>query len=199
MTTKRLRVLGVVAIAVSAVGTTIGLSLNASRADDSGRSPTAAVPTMTTTSPAAPRPIPAVSPKQSSGTGASAIEIARWRTVLDRLDAARARAFATPDLRLLDAVYERGSAPWRADRSLLATYRSRSTRVEGLRIAIESVEPVRRSSDGVVLRVTDRLTGGRLHLPDGTTTPLPPGPTTTRLITLTTDGSRWRITRIATT
>lgn len=194
VTVKRLRVLGIVAVVVSAVGVTIGLSLNASQADQTRRLPTA---TPTPIGPIPTLPIPTAATTRPTGAGGSPVEIARWRTVLYRLDAARARAFATPDVRLLDAVYERGSAPWRADRSLLATYRSRSTRVESLRITVESVEVVRRNSRGVVLRVTDSFTGGDLITEDGATIRLPAGPRTTRLITLTTDGSQWRIVRIA--
>ena len=192
VTVRRVRVLGIVAVGVSAVAVVIGLGLNASQA---GESP--APQENPTTVPSRPGAQESAAPPSPPGGGSASVEVARWRTVLHALDAARARAFAGPDDGALDAVYQRGSVPWRADRSLLADYRDRSARVVGLRIAVDSIEVVDRTASSVVLRVTDRLTGGRLVIADGTTTALPTGAPTTRLITLLRTGPHWRIGRIA--
>jgi hypothetical protein len=102
---------------------------------------------------------------------ASSAELATWMQTLEALDAQRAQAFWTLDLKALDRIYVPGSAPWRADRALLSAYRNQNVRVQGLRITIES---------------TDHLTAGQAIDRTGAKTPLPPGPPTTRLITLAT-------------
>lgn len=196
---QRLRILGIVAVVVSALGVTVGLGLNASRADESNDAPNTIAPQPTPSPPNAsttPTTPPTTPPATSPAGAATAIEVARWRTVLTNLDTTRARAFATPDIQLLDAVYQRGSVPWRSDRSLLTTYRTRATKVEGLHITIDTIDVIARTSTTVTLRVTDRLTSGTVITSNGERTTLPPGTKTTRLITLTTDGPRWRISRI---
>lgn len=134
----------------------------------------------------------------------SAADALPWIRTLQALDAQRSQAFWTLDLGALDKVYVPGSSPWKADRALLASYRNQKLRVQGLRITIQSTTVTTRTPTTVTLRTTDHLTAGDFVDQTGTRTPLPPGPPTTRLITLTTrtphekPGSQtWRISTIA--
>ncbi|WP_350281763.1 hypothetical protein [Kribbella sp. HUAS MG21] len=86
---------------------------------------------------------------------------------------------------MLDEVYVPGSSPWVADRGLLAAYRKQNVRVRGLRIAIERVALVRRTTTSVTLKVTDRLAAGEAVDHVGAVTPMPAGHSSTKLITLT--------------
>ena len=81
---------------------------------------------------------------------------------------------------------------------MLAAYRARDIRVEGLRIQIQWVAVERHTDAGAVLRVVDRFAGATAVDSAGRRTPLPPGRTTTRLVTLTAPGPHCRITTITT-
>jgi hypothetical protein len=119
-----------------------------------------------------------------------------WTATLTALDGLRAKAFARLDAALLDAVYRSGSAPWRSDRALLASYRQRDIRVDGLRIEIQRVQVERPGRDTVVLRVVDRFAGATAIDSAGRRTALPAGQPTTRLITLIGSGEHWQISGI---
>jgi hypothetical protein len=142
-------------------------------------------------------PVPK-SPTPSSTSYAPKQEAAEWARTLEALDAQRAQAFWTLDVRALDAIYLPGSAPWSADRALLTAYRKQHIRVRGLRMHISTATVERRTATTITLRTVDHLTGGELVDRTGTKTPLPPGTPTTRLITLTTTPTTptWRITTI---
>ncbi|MGW6198427.1 protein kinase domain-containing protein [Kribbella sp. NPDC055110] len=150
------------------------------------QSPTTARPTTAhpkTTQLSATRATTSAPPSEST---ASSAELATWIQTLQALDAQRAQAFWTLDLNALDRIYVPGSAPWRTDRALLSAYRKQNVRIQGLRITIESTAITRRTATTVTLKTTDHLTAGQAVDHTGTTTPLPPGPSATRLITLTT-------------
>jgi serine/threonine protein kinase len=129
---------------------------------------------------------------------ASTVEAGRWLRTLQALDVRRARAFSTLDPTGLDAIYVPGSSPWQSDRSLLASYRDRRVRVDGLKLHIEQVAVQRPGAGSVVLRVVDRLVSGTAVDSAGRRTPLPAGRPTARLITLTGGGAAWRISAIVT-
>ncbi|MEU4396700.1 hypothetical protein [Kribbella sp. NPDC023855] len=112
------------------------------------------------------------------------------------MDAKRSRAFATLDPAQLDAVYVRGSAPWSADRALLASYRQQQIRIESLRQQIKAVTVETPGRTTVVLRIVDRLVSGVAVTPSGHRTKFPPGQPTARRLTLTTTAGNWRITAI---
>lgn len=125
-------------------------------------------------------------------------EVTRWLRTLQALDQRRSQVFANADPAGLDSVYVRGSSPWRADQSLLATYRLRGLRVEGLRLDISGLDIQQRATrtpdkSAVVLRVVDRLVAGAVVDRTGRRTPLPPGRAATRLVTLTAEEAGWRI------
>jgi hypothetical protein len=115
---------------------------------------------------------------------------------LQALDFQRSQAFSRLDPAGLDAIYVPGSSPWRADRSLLASYRDRQVRIDGLRMQIEKLAVERPGAGTVVLRVVDRLIAGAAVDHAGRRTPLPAGTPTARLITLTGRGDAWRISGI---
>ncbi|GAA1151029.1 hypothetical protein GCM10009630_56710 [Kribbella jejuensis] len=123
---------------------------------------------------------------------------------LQALDAQRSQAFWTLNLDALSNIYIPGSSPWTADRALMSEYRQQNVRVQGLRITIDSITITRHTRTTITLRTTDQLTGGEVVDHSGTKTPLPQGPRTTRLITLTNNPTStttppsgpWRITTI---
>jgi hypothetical protein len=117
---------------------------------------------------------------------------------LQALDVQRSQAFSTLDPAGLDAIYVPGSSPWQADRSLLASYRDRQVRIDGLKMQIDKLAVERPGPGTVVLRVVDRLIAGAAVDNAGRRTPLPAGTPTARLITLTGKGDAWRISGIAT-
>ncbi|WP_433167738.1 protein kinase domain-containing protein [Kribbella sp. CA-247076] len=145
----------------------------------------------TSTSPAAAaspssKQLPSTTTSPTQPPKASRADAAKWTQTLQALDTQRAQAFWTLDPRLLDRVYVPGSAPWSADRALLATYRKHELRIRDLQIRITSTTVESRTPTTVVLRTTDHLTAGQAVTRTGTATQLPPAPPTTRLITLTT-------------
>jgi hypothetical protein len=123
-------------------------------------------------------------------------EAGRWLRILQALDVRRSQAFSSLDPAGLDAIYVPGSSPWRADRSLLASYRDRWVRIDGLRLRIDQLAVERPGVGTVVLRVVDRLVAGTAVDKAGRRTPLPAGTSTTRRITLTGEGDAWRISGI---
>lgn len=144
-------------------------------------------------------PLPWATPRPGRTTVSAASEgdAMRWLETLQALDVQRSRAFAGLDAAGLDAIYVPGSPPWRADRSLLASYRDQALQVVGLRLEIDQLEVERSGTRTVVLRVVDRLTGGTVVDSAGRRTDLPAGRPTARRITLAGEGDAWRISGIA--
>jgi hypothetical protein len=135
-------------------------------------------------------------PSKPPTATASRTDAAQWALTLQALDAQRAHAFWTLDPDVLDKIYVPGSPPWLADRALLATYRKQNVRVQGLRIQIDSTTVTHQTPTAITLKTTDHLSAGQAVDHTGTTTPLPPGTPTTRLITLTRTTPTWRIATI---
>jgi hypothetical protein len=186
---RQVRLLAGLAIAVVAAGTLLGLGITVLRPGDgvTQRGRHAAVPV--------PSPPPA-STGERPGSLPPQRPVQAWLATLTALDARRAQAFARLDPAALDAVYQRGSRPWSADRALLASYQERRVRVHGLRIQVRSVEVEQPYGDAVVLRVVDRFAGATAVDTAGRRITLPAGPVTTRLITMTGGAGRWRISSI---
>ncbi|GAB2582860.1 hypothetical protein GCM10027269_42740 [Kribbella endophytica] len=149
--------------------------------------PTTPAPTTPTpTTPTSSIPTPMASPSPSATT---------WQQTLQALDQRRAHAFWTLNPAELDAVYQPGSNPWTTDRAALATYQAQKIRIANLRFHIEHLTQEPTPGPTITLRVTDRLISATALTPTGQTQ-LPPGPPTTRRITLTPNGKTWRITTI---
>ena len=81
--------------------------------------------------------------------------------VLAAWDDRRAAAWAAGDAGALRSLYAVGSRAGAADVRLLEDYLGRGLTVEGLRTQVLALDVVERSSRRLVLRVTDRLVGGR--------------------------------------
>ncbi|WP_432949099.1 protein kinase domain-containing protein [Kribbella sp. CA-253562] len=150
-----------------------------------------ATPTPSSALPATPKPSIAPATPQPTPAASS------WRTTLESLDQRRAHAFWTLNPAELDAVYQPGSAPWTADRALLASYQAQKIRIAELRLQIQHLQQEPTPGPAVILRVTDRLVSGAALAPTGQRTPFPPGPSTTRRITLIPTGKTWRIAGIS--
>ncbi|GAB3819020.1 protein kinase domain-containing protein [Kribbella italica] len=148
----------------------------------------AAPPSPTPTTPTSASPAPVVSPAPSPNSKA-------WQQTLEALDQRRAHAFWTLNPAELDTVYQPGSHPWTTDRAALATYQAQKIRIANLRFHIEHLTQEPTPGPTITLRVTDRLISATALTPTGKTQ-LPPGPPTTRRITLTPTGKTWRITTI---
>jgi hypothetical protein len=79
--------------------------------------------------------------------------------VLDRLDAARAQAFATGEVRQLAQAYAPASAGLESDSALLESLVARQQTAVGVRHEIRSVEPLDSRPGSAQLRVVDVLPG----------------------------------------
>lgn len=115
--------------------------------------------------------------------------------VLREWDAARAAAWRSGSPAALRELYAEGSVSGRADRVLLAAYRSRGLRVDGMSMQRSQVRVLGRSDDRWVLRVTDRLVGAFVVGP-GARLPLPRDSWSTRVVVLLRVGERWRVAEV---
>ena len=116
-------------------------------------------------------------------------------SALREWDAARADAWRSGSPAALRALYAEGSASGRADRVLLAAYRSRGLRVEGMSMQRSLVKVLARTEDRWVLRVTDRLVGAFVVGPGGRL-PLPRDEWSTRVVVLLRVGEGWRVAEV---
>jgi hypothetical protein len=80
-----------------------------------------------------------------------------WAAIVVALDQARAAAFGTADVTLLERVYEPGSRLLRADAAALADLRARHATARGLAHRVLAVRPTSVSTDRVQLVVTEAL------------------------------------------
>lgn len=81
--------------------------------------------------------------------------------ILAAWDGRRAAAWAAGDTEALRALYAVGARAAAVDVRLLGHYLERGLTVEGLRTQVLALDVVQRSSRRLVLRVTDRVVGGR--------------------------------------
>lgn len=112
--------------------------------------------------------------------------------ILGGLDSVRVRAFASARPDLLETVYATSGAATK-DRNMLATFTDRGLRLSGGALQRLRCELIRRQSDRIELKVTDRLgptwvvddTGRRRELPRATSV--------ARRIELVRTGDGWRV------
>jgi hypothetical protein len=103
------------------------------------------------------QPPPAL-PRAATTPAASPSAVAfDWVPVLDRLDAARAEAFAKGDVAGLGRVYAAGSPGLASDTALLQGLVDQGQSAHGLRHAVRSVQVRSASADRAELRVVDVL------------------------------------------
>ena len=117
-----------------------------------------------------------------------------WLTVMAALERARARAYATGNVVLLDAVYAKGSRVGSADRRLLSRLAGRKERVVGLRTYVQHADVVTTGGRRVTLQVADALTSYDVIGPDGRVQRHGLGrPASDWRVTLVRTGAGWRI------
>jgi len=117
----------------------------------------------------------------------------RWRPVLDRLDAHRARAYATGRPRLLLRVYLPRSRVLASDRRMLSAWTTRGATVAGARLRVLAVSRLRSPGRSVRLRVVDRLAPATARLRRGERIELPHDQATEHLVVLRRTPDGWRI------
>jgi hypothetical protein len=86
-----------------------------------------------------------------------------WRAVLERLDSARAAAFARPGANPIAAADAPKSAAYRYDAAAVAALRGRHAHATGLRMVLERIDVQSLSARRVTLTVTDRLPSYRIE------------------------------------
>jgi hypothetical protein len=115
--------------------------------------------------------------------------------VLRAWDAQRALAWAHGDVRALTALYTRGSAAGRRDRTMLRAWVARGLVVRGMATQLLAVREVRRTASTWTLRVTDRLVGGDA-VGRGARRPLPNDAPTIRTVELRRVGGSWLVSAV---
>jgi len=115
--------------------------------------------------------------------------------MLRDFDASRSRAWAEGDPEALRALYTEGSAAGREDVAMLESYVDRGLRVSDLRTQVLSAELRRATPVRRVLRVTDRLVGGRVT-DGGISRPLPTDAATTHRMTWRLVDGEWLLARV---
>lgn len=142
----------------------------------------------------APRPsAPAqVTPVAPTGPPQARDELAA--AVLASWDARRAAAWAADDPVALRSLYAARSRAAAADLRLLARWRDAGWRVSDLRSQVLAVAVVRATDDRLLLRVVDRVAGGRVvDRASGGSTTLPGTSATARLVDLRRRGPTWQV------
>ncbi len=151
----------------------------------------------TSPAPAPARPEPArPAPAQPVSATTGAFPTPDWVEVLDGLDAARARAFASADPAGLLAVWAPGTPGLRADTATLEGLAARGESAHGLRHAVQGVDPV--AGEGPArLEVVDVLAGHEIRDSSGVVVQrvAERGPTRW-VVDLTKTPAGWRLTSV---
>ena len=135
--------------------------------------------------PAAPKLSRAASPAVPRAEAAAAGVLRTW-------DLARAAAWAAGDAQALRRLYAPGSRAGRVDVAMLAAWRARGLRVEGLSTQLLAVRVVRRTPHRWVLRVEDRVTRA-VAVGSGQQRRLPADRAGTSVVELVSVGGAWRV------
>lgn len=124
---------------------------------------------------------------------------AGWAGVLEALDLARSRAFATVDEEALSAAALVGSPAYAADRSLLRRFASAGVRPDGFALEVISVREVSRAGGVVRLDVVDRRPGYRLRDETGAVVATRParGPARWEVVVAPDAAGVWRVRAVA--
>ncbi|MCB8992829.1 MAG: hypothetical protein H6530_02750 [Nocardioidaceae bacterium] len=124
--------------------------------------------------------------------GASALAEESPLDVLHDWDAARQAAYQAGDASKLTDLYVTGSSAAAQDVALLEAYSERGLRVISLRQQFFSVEVLAVSTVSIQLRTVERFAGG-LAFGEGGCQRIPSGFPEKRAVTMTYDGTRWRV------
>lgn len=113
--------------------------------------------------------------------------------LLHAWDARRARAWRLGAPELLSRLYVAGSRTGRHDHAMLTAYADRGLHVVGMRMQVLAVEVRHRSTDRMVLVVTDRLAGAVAVAADGDRAVLPRDLPSTRVVTWRRVSGEWLV------
>lgn len=116
--------------------------------------------------------------------------------VLREWDQRRAGAWAAGDLDGLRSLYVPGSAAGVRDAAMLAAWRDRGLRVEGMQTQLLAARVSAQTADRLVLVVTDRLLGA-VATRRGHRWELPADQATTRRVVVERVGGQWRVSRVS--
>ncbi|MDT0201752.1 hypothetical protein [Nocardioides sp. AE5] len=114
------------------------------------------------------------------------------RRVLAEWDRRRAAAWAAGDLVALRDLYVDGSAAGERDAERLAAWQERGLRVEEIAIQVLEFELVSRTSEQIVIEVTDRIVGGEA-VGSGQRIALPHSQAERHRVTLVLVKGEWRV------
>lgn len=112
--------------------------------------------------------------------------------VLQDWDAAREAAYQAGDTSKLADLYTPGSSAAAQDVAILEAYRERGLRVISLHQQFFSVDVLAVSPVSIKLRTIERFAGG-LAFGEGGCQRIPSGMPEKRVITISYDGTRWRV------
>jgi hypothetical protein len=124
----------------------------------------------------------------------TAVAATDWTAVLERLDAARATAYAAADPAALRAVYAADAPALARDRRQVSALATAGAHTAGLRLRTDRVTLLRRGAGRAELRVIDVLDRYELRARDGSLLARRPGrPRAAWTVTLVRSAGRWRI------
>jgi hypothetical protein len=170
-------------VVIGVVGCVLGLSALAGVVSARLNPPSAAAlqPAVaaTASSPLRPAAAPAAAPSHQG-----------WRRIVDRIEAARSRAFRAADVHLLADVYWRGHYV-RTDKWGLQLLHQQGLRAAGFRQSVVRVKPLWETPDAAQLRVVDEIAPYRIVDRDGRVVASKPGRRQSYLLTLGYHAGRW--------
>lgn len=126
-------------------------------------------------------------------TSIAASPTLHWAGVLGGLDHARAQAFSTGQVSVLDRVYTRDSAGAKVDAAAIRAYAERGGRIAGAELVLLSCRVEHSSRRLVRLVVVDQLAAARVVWADGSSRALPRDLPTKHRITLVRTSDGWRV------
>ena len=129
---------------------------------------------------------PSAAPAALSAKAAPAAEVEALK-VLQSWDTRRAAAWASGDVRALQALYQPRSTAGERDVAMLQKWVRRGLTVRGLTTQVLSLEVRSQSADRLVVEVTDRIASATARGP-GVRQALPQDRPSARVITLVQDG-----------
>jgi len=140
-----------------------------------------------------PKPVRSTSPSPRPSPGRP-----DWRAVLDRLDAARAAAFGSADVRVLAGTYVDGSPARTADAAAVLRLAADGWHAVGVRHRLLAVQVLHSGPGRARLRVTDELPAARVVDAAGElVAAAPPRPAASHLVEVRETRAGWRLASVS--
>lgn len=145
---------------------------------------------------------PRPSPTPSGATAPTPTPVATssaavWRGIVGYLESTRARAFATGQVSLLDAVYTADAPDLAADRASVRALHARGLRASGFAATVTDVTVQKQTATAATLQVVDRLAAYRLVAADGSVVGSGRGRPAQAFTMVLADTSRgWRVSQV---